>query len=456
MDDHIPYRDSKLTRLLQDSLGGTAMTLMVSCISPAACFVDESLNTLAYALRANRIESAPVLQVDSKDALIAQLKSDNAFLRHELRSYRAHFGLSDTAARADVELVLLEAAHAREAHAERLRDLQAQLERAQAAAAGADALLGAAHASARPEGGAGLGDASVDELERVLQEEQGKLDQESGTGKKPRREGRGRKSSQGPESRTAAAAVAGAIGLRSPDGDISRAARKGLMDHLEEQLRENARVKEQLVAARSRAAALQTVVEDQRTAIQRLQHELREQTELRRRTEEQVETIAEVAGDRLRSFARASSLSQPGLDAATSEMMGSFDARARSLQPAKTQQQLGGGAMSMRATDSIDQGYSLAGSSALSMSQMQSGPLSSPARHAPGGGIGGVGNGASYSNTGSNAGGGHQQAGGYSRTPAGSNGPSVSIARQQHAPGGGSSRIGSFSGTASLVLNSGT
>ena len=45
---HIPYRDSKLTRLLQDSLGGNTKTLMVACLSPADNNYDETLSTLRY------------------------------------------------------------------------------------------------------------------------------------------------------------------------------------------------------------------------------------------------------------------------------------------------------------------------------------------------------------------------------------------------------------------------
>ena len=48
---HIPYRDSKLTRLLQDSLGGNAKTVMVANIGPAAYNYEESLTTLRYANR---------------------------------------------------------------------------------------------------------------------------------------------------------------------------------------------------------------------------------------------------------------------------------------------------------------------------------------------------------------------------------------------------------------------
>lgn len=54
---HIPYRDSKLTRLLQDSLGGNATTLMIACISPAEANLVETVNTLKYAHRARNIKN---------------------------------------------------------------------------------------------------------------------------------------------------------------------------------------------------------------------------------------------------------------------------------------------------------------------------------------------------------------------------------------------------------------
>ena len=54
---HIPYRDSKLTRLLQDSLGGNAQTLMIACVSPAEYNLTETVNTLKYANRARNIKN---------------------------------------------------------------------------------------------------------------------------------------------------------------------------------------------------------------------------------------------------------------------------------------------------------------------------------------------------------------------------------------------------------------
>ena len=51
----VPYRDSKLTRLLKDSLGGNTKTLMIACISPSCLAYDETVNTLKYASRARNI-----------------------------------------------------------------------------------------------------------------------------------------------------------------------------------------------------------------------------------------------------------------------------------------------------------------------------------------------------------------------------------------------------------------
>lgn len=67
---HIPYRDSKLTRLLQDSLGGNSKTLMVVAVSPASTNYDETMSTLRYADRAKQIKNKPRINEDPKDAQI--------------------------------------------------------------------------------------------------------------------------------------------------------------------------------------------------------------------------------------------------------------------------------------------------------------------------------------------------------------------------------------------------
>lgn len=53
----MPYRDSKLTRLLKDSLGGNTKTLMIACVSPSYNCYEETINTLKYATRARLIKN---------------------------------------------------------------------------------------------------------------------------------------------------------------------------------------------------------------------------------------------------------------------------------------------------------------------------------------------------------------------------------------------------------------
>ncbi|KAI0536266.1 hypothetical protein GGR58DRAFT_475779 [Xylaria digitata] len=86
---HVSYRDSRLTRLLQDSLGGNAITYMIACVTPAEFHLSETLNTVQYAQRARAIQSKPrIQQVEDgdKQALIERLKVEVAFLREQIRS----------------------------------------------------------------------------------------------------------------------------------------------------------------------------------------------------------------------------------------------------------------------------------------------------------------------------------------------------------------------------------
>jgi kinesin family protein 3/17 len=78
---HIPYRDSKLTRLLQDSLGGNTKTLMIACISPADYNYDETLSTLRYANRAKNISNKPKINEDPKDAMLRAYQEEIAKLK---------------------------------------------------------------------------------------------------------------------------------------------------------------------------------------------------------------------------------------------------------------------------------------------------------------------------------------------------------------------------------------
>ena len=87
---HVSYRDSKLTRLLQDSLGGNAITYMIACVTPAEFHLSETLNTVQYAQRARAIQSKPQIQQISDDgdkqAMIDRLRAEVAFLRQQIRS----------------------------------------------------------------------------------------------------------------------------------------------------------------------------------------------------------------------------------------------------------------------------------------------------------------------------------------------------------------------------------
>ncbi|XP_037131653.1 kinesin-like protein KIF3B [Syngnathus acus] len=81
---HIPYRDSKLTRLLQDSLGGNARTVMVANIGPASYNVEETLTTLRYSNRAKNIKNKPRVNEDPKDALLRKFQEEIAKLKAQL------------------------------------------------------------------------------------------------------------------------------------------------------------------------------------------------------------------------------------------------------------------------------------------------------------------------------------------------------------------------------------
>ena len=81
---HIPYRDSKLTRLLQDSLGGNTKTVMIAACSPADYNYEETLSTLRYAARAKAIKNKPRVNEDPKDALLKEYEEEIRKLKEML------------------------------------------------------------------------------------------------------------------------------------------------------------------------------------------------------------------------------------------------------------------------------------------------------------------------------------------------------------------------------------
>uniref|UniRef100_A0A3Q2Z2U3 Kinesin-like protein n=1 Tax=Hippocampus comes TaxID=109280 RepID=A0A3Q2Z2U3_HIPCM len=85
---HVPYRDSKLTRLLQDSLGGNSQTVMIACISPSDRDFMETLNTLKYANRARNIKNKVMVNQDKASQQISALRTEIARLQMELMEYK--------------------------------------------------------------------------------------------------------------------------------------------------------------------------------------------------------------------------------------------------------------------------------------------------------------------------------------------------------------------------------
>ncbi|XP_058786276.1 kinesin-like protein KIN-4C [Vicia villosa] len=85
---HVPYRDSKLTRLLQDSLGGNSKTVMIACVSPADSNAEETLNTLKYSNRARNIQNKATINRDPVAAQVQTMRNQIEQLQAELLFYR--------------------------------------------------------------------------------------------------------------------------------------------------------------------------------------------------------------------------------------------------------------------------------------------------------------------------------------------------------------------------------
>lgn len=81
----VPYRDSKLTSLLKQSIGGNSYCLMIACIAPLDNFFEDNLSTLAYATKASCISNEPVKNIDPKSKVIKELKKEVKRLKSELK-----------------------------------------------------------------------------------------------------------------------------------------------------------------------------------------------------------------------------------------------------------------------------------------------------------------------------------------------------------------------------------
>ncbi|KAK1929327.1 Osmotic avoidance abnormal protein 3 [Phytophthora citrophthora] len=99
----IPYRDSKLTKLLMDSLGGQSLTLMIACVSPSAAALEDTLSTLNYATRAKNIRNKPAVQVDPIELELSQLRHENHVLRAENEALRLRLQLGGSQGAAQLQ-----------------------------------------------------------------------------------------------------------------------------------------------------------------------------------------------------------------------------------------------------------------------------------------------------------------------------------------------------------------
>lgn len=86
---HVPYRSSKITRILQNSLGGNAYSMLVCCVTPASCHAEETHNTLRFATRARRVRTLPMRQEQlSLTALLKKYEAEVRELKLQLAIYQ--------------------------------------------------------------------------------------------------------------------------------------------------------------------------------------------------------------------------------------------------------------------------------------------------------------------------------------------------------------------------------
>lgn len=91
---HVPYRDSKLTRILQESLGGKAKTCIIATLSPSQSAVEETLSTLDYAYRAKSIKNQPTVnQKMTKKVVLKEYCAEIEQLRTQLQLTREKNGV---------------------------------------------------------------------------------------------------------------------------------------------------------------------------------------------------------------------------------------------------------------------------------------------------------------------------------------------------------------------------
>ncbi|XP_048589279.1 kinesin-like protein KIF3A [Nematostella vectensis] len=128
---HIPYRNSKLTRLLQDSLGGNSKTIMIANIGPADYNFDETISTLRYANRAKNIKNKAKINEDPKDALLREFQKEIEKLKAQLGDEGEGGEESSSEEEVEVEGVMVKRKKNKKGHAippEKIAEMKAKIE----------------------------------------------------------------------------------------------------------------------------------------------------------------------------------------------------------------------------------------------------------------------------------------------------------------------------------------
>jgi len=93
VNDHVPYRDSKLTSILKQSIGGNSYCLMIACIAPTDIFYDENISTLTYATKTTTISNDPIKNIDPKSKVLKRMQTEINKLTDELKNAYRHIDI---------------------------------------------------------------------------------------------------------------------------------------------------------------------------------------------------------------------------------------------------------------------------------------------------------------------------------------------------------------------------
>ena len=123
-----PYRDSALTRILQNALGGNSKTVMICALSPASINYEETLSTLRYADRAKKIQNKAVVNESEHDKMVRLLKEENVSLKKMIEDLQKKLGGQGGVIGEDDKKAFLELKEQYEANQKVMKDMQKTFE----------------------------------------------------------------------------------------------------------------------------------------------------------------------------------------------------------------------------------------------------------------------------------------------------------------------------------------